>query len=310
MHSHRLPCSPAPAAMAGRQPIDPSKLVSARVDGMTGDIPVIAYTEQVLEEKQAVLRRYISENYSKIQSVEKELASLTLEVKQTSGARRAALELLRKKIEQSAERIRAARTREGQAKKAWEEAAKAVEHEEGLKQKLCDDLNLMVHENAMIQYERLEELTRKLDALNPEMAGGALQTLEDLRATIAPHGAPVLEGQDLDPAAAVTTRSMPAGAPPIEVNGGGTCESGEGGATEVAAAANGLDPAPPAQTLQPAKPQRRVELSPAGAPRQVGTPTRMPRGRGRGPMTLKSKRADGQENSWTGSGFDVQDGGE
>lgn len=296
--------------MAAPQELDPSKLVSERVDGMTGDIPVIAYTEQVLEEKQAVLRRYITENYNKIQSVEKELASLTLEVKQTSGARKAALELLRKKIEQSSERIKAARAREGLAKKGWEDATKALQHEEGIKQKLCDDLNLMVHENAMLQYQRLEELTHKLDALNPDLAGGALQTLQDLRATIAPHGAPVMEGQEPSPATAVTTRSMPAGVPALEVNGGSAREGESGGGAAEAAAANGPQAAPSGEAPPAARShQQAVEASPVGVPRQVGTPTRMPRGRGRGPMTLKIKRGGGQESSWTGAGFDV-DGGE
>ena len=45
----------------------------------------------------------------------------------------------------------------------------------------------------MQQYQKLEELTHKLDALNPNLAGGAKEALEGLRAKIAPHGAPKIE---------------------------------------------------------------------------------------------------------------------
>lgn len=44
----------------------------------------------------------------------------------------------------------------------------------------------------MQQYVKLEELTRKLDALNPQLANGAIEVLQGLRAKIAPHGAPSL----------------------------------------------------------------------------------------------------------------------
>lgn len=44
----------------------------------------------------------------------------------------------------------------------------------------------------MQQYVKLEELTRKLDALNPKLANGAIEVLQGLRAKIAPHGAPSL----------------------------------------------------------------------------------------------------------------------
>ncbi|OVA00158.1 hypothetical protein BVC80_1671g25 [Macleaya cordata] len=50
---------------------------------------------------------------------------------------------------------------------AWEEASKAVKDEEAIKQKLCDDLNNLVQESSQSQYSRLEELKRRLEALNP-----------------------------------------------------------------------------------------------------------------------------------------------
>uniref|UniRef100_A0ACD5U4R9 Uncharacterized protein n=1 Tax=Avena sativa TaxID=4498 RepID=A0ACD5U4R9_AVESA len=117
-----------------------------------------------------IFRRYIQENYSKIRDVEKELENLTLEVKLTAGPKKAALEHLRKKIEVSTERIRLAKVKEDEAKKAWEAAAQVVKEEENAKQRLCDDLNRLVQESAASQYSRLEELKKRLECLNPVRA--------------------------------------------------------------------------------------------------------------------------------------------
>ncbi|KAK9291914.1 hypothetical protein L1049_019865 [Liquidambar formosana] len=88
-------------------------------------------------------------------------------MKLTAGPKKAALELLRKKIETSTERIRVAKLKEEEAQKAWEAASKAVKDEEAIKQKLCEDLNHLVHESSNSQFTRLEELKRRLEALNP-----------------------------------------------------------------------------------------------------------------------------------------------
>ncbi|XP_010255594.1 PREDICTED: uncharacterized protein LOC104596221 [Nelumbo nucifera] len=154
---------PFPSPMA----TNPSLLPEIGPDGLPREAPVIAYTEKIIEEEQLQLKKYIEENYSKIRDVEQDLANLMLELKLTAGPKKAALELLRKKIEMSTERIRVARTKEEQARKAWEEASKAVKDEEALKQKLCDDLNQLVQESSTTQFSRLEELKRRLEALNP-----------------------------------------------------------------------------------------------------------------------------------------------
>ncbi|XP_042058041.1 uncharacterized protein LOC121802433 isoform X1 [Salvia splendens] len=90
-----------------------------------------------------------------------------MEMKLTAGPKKAALERLRKKIEMSTERIRLAKMKEEQAKKAWEAAAKDVQDEEASKQKLCDDLNNLVQESSNSQLARLEELKRRMESLNP-----------------------------------------------------------------------------------------------------------------------------------------------
>ncbi|RWR89430.1 putative RAFL24-31-B07 [Cinnamomum micranthum f. kanehirae] len=147
--------------------MDPSLLTEIGPDGLARESPVVALTEKIIAEEQLQLKRYIEENYSKIRDVERELANLTLELKLTAGPKKAALEHLRKKIELSTERIRIAKVKEDQARKVLEEASKAVQEEEAIKQKLCDDLNSLVQESTSTQFSRLEELKRRLEALNP-----------------------------------------------------------------------------------------------------------------------------------------------
>ncbi|KAK8289334.1 hypothetical protein V6Z12_D07G185400, partial [Gossypium hirsutum] len=77
---------------------------------------------------------------------------------------------MRKKIEMSTERIHIAKQKEEQARKIWEAALKALNDEEALKQKLCEDLKNLVQESSNSQFARLEELKRRLEALNPSRA--------------------------------------------------------------------------------------------------------------------------------------------
>ncbi|CAI5484076.1 unnamed protein product [Closterium sp. Yama58-4] len=309
------------AAVALPDKLDSSKLVAETVDGVAGEIPVIAYTEKVLAEKEANLRKIIQDNYAKIQAVEKELEALHLEVKLTSGAKKAGMELLRQKIEQSTEKARLLRKKEEQAKKVWEAAAKLVEEEEQRKQQLCDDLRMMVQQNALQQYERLEALTHKLDALNPEMRGPALEAIQGLRAKIAPHGVlpvytsnadPAAQGREApasaqgtcaplaDPAdatsstAPASTADAPATTPKAQGKEGDAQSQGQEGSSgttaAAAAAANGSKGADGSGA-----PAARLSIS-----RGRG------RGRGRGLIAKGGNKAGG-DGQWTGAGFDVED---
>ncbi|KOM54923.1 hypothetical protein LR48_Vigan10g081500 [Vigna angularis] len=58
-------------------------------DGIPKEASVISYTEQIIEAEQLQLKKYIEENYSKIRDVERELANLGLEMKLTSGPKKA-----------------------------------------------------------------------------------------------------------------------------------------------------------------------------------------------------------------------------
>ncbi|CAI9273995.1 unnamed protein product [Lactuca saligna] len=153
---------------------DRSLVTEIGPDGLVRESPVIAHTERMIEEEQLQLRKYIEENYSKIRDVERELTGLTMEMKLTAGPKKAALEHMRKKIEMSTEKIRLAKLKEEEAKKALEAASKAVKDEEALKQKLCEDLNNLVQESSSSQFARLEELKRRLEALNPRRASAFL----------------------------------------------------------------------------------------------------------------------------------------
>lgn len=149
---------------------NPSLLPEIGPDGLAKEAPVISYTEKIIEAEQLQLQKYIQENYSKIRDVERELANLSLEMKLTAGPKKAALEHLRKKIEESTERIRVAKLKEEQARKVWESASKVVKDEEAIKQKLCEDLSNLVQESSNSQFARLEELKRRVEALNPNRA--------------------------------------------------------------------------------------------------------------------------------------------
>ncbi|KAI4320044.1 hypothetical protein MLD38_033566 [Melastoma candidum] len=62
-------------------------------------------TSAIIEQEQLQLKKYIEEHYSKILDVERELANLSMEMKLTAGPKKAALELLRTKIEASQRKV-------------------------------------------------------------------------------------------------------------------------------------------------------------------------------------------------------------
>ncbi|XP_059304887.1 uncharacterized protein LOC132056624 [Lycium ferocissimum] len=235
-------------------------------DGIARESPVIAYTEKIIMEEQLQLRKYIDENYSKIRDVEKELANLTMEMKLTAGPKKAALEHMRKKIEMSTEKIRIAKLKEEQARKAWEEASKAVKDEEDFKQKLCEDLNNLVRESSNSQLARLEELKRKLEALNPSRASTS----------------PTLDLNPVGPAPSSMTRDVSSVRGTQESSNGSSETTLKEGNARNAAAENG-------QNLQP-EARGKKKINAQGRGKGIGI---VPKSRGSAPP------------GWTGAGFDV-----
>ncbi|CAK9190885.1 unnamed protein product [Sphagnum troendelagicum] len=243
------------------------------------DDPKMAYTEKVLEEKEQMLRKYIQDNYSKIQNVERELASLAMEVKLTAGPKKAALEHLRKLIEISSEKIKSARLKEEQAKKVWEAAVKVVEVEESNKQRLCDDLKCLVQQSAEAQYSRLEELTQRLEALNPELRGVSTS----LTASGIPKVAAIV--------ASINSHQSPTALPSSPVPGSTPEPDGQG---------EGLD--------------KDHSVGHSTPPVSHGQNVPVPQGRGRvagrirGSLRLGRSKSGTEGGEWTGAGFDVDDG--
>ncbi|XP_059315082.1 uncharacterized protein LOC132065622 isoform X1 [Lycium ferocissimum] len=238
-------------------------------DGIARESPVIAYTEKIIEEEQFQLRKYIDENYSKIRDVEKEFANLSMEMKLTAGPKKAALELMRKKIEMSTERIRVAKLKEEQARKAWEAASQAVKDEEAIKQKLCEDLNSLVLESSNSQLARLEELKRRLEALNPSRA--SIASASDQNTVV-----PTQSSMAQDVSSVKDTQESLSG------SSGNTLKEGN---ARSSAAENGRKQLP---SLDEARGKKKINLQ--GRGKGIGI---VPKGRG--------SAAPG----WTGAGFDV-----
>ncbi|CAI7881647.1 unnamed protein product [Closterium sp. NIES-54] len=201
-----------------------------------------------------------------------------------------------------------------------------------------------VQQNALQQYERLEALTHKLDALNPEMRGPALEAIQGLRAKIAPHGVlPVyvslsalllpsvphqlalypsicMPTSNADPAA--QGREAPASAQ-------GTCTPSAAPAdtsssTAPASTADAPATTPKAQGTECDTQSQRQEGSSGataaaaaangskgtdggGAPAvRLSISRGRGRGRGRG-LIAKGGNKSGGDGQWTGAGFDVED---
>ncbi|KAM3382144.1 hypothetical protein P3S68_007717 [Capsicum galapagoense] len=235
-------------------------------DGIARESPVIAYTEKIIEEEQLQLRKYIDENYCKIRDVEKELANLSMEMKLTAGPKKAALEHMRKKIEMSTEKIRIAKLKEEQARKAWEAASKAVKDEVDFKQKLCEDLNNLVRESSNGQLARLEEMKRKLEALNPSRASTSS----------------ALDLNSVGPAPGSTTRDV------CSVQG--TQEPSNGSSETTLKEENARNAA--AENGQNEKPEARAK-------KKINA-----QGRGKG-IGIIPKSKGSAPPGWTGAGFDV-----
>ncbi|XP_009802126.1 uncharacterized protein LOC107775263 [Nicotiana tabacum] len=249
--------------------VKPVLLPEIGPDGIARESPVIAYTEKIIEEEQLQLRKYIDENYSKIRDVERELTNLNMEMKLTAGPKKAALELMRKKIEMSTERIRVAKLREEQARKAWEAASQAVKDEEANKQKLCEDLNSLVLESSNSQLARLEELKRRLEAMNPSRASTASTPDQN------PVG-PVQSSMTQDVSSVKDTQEPSSG------SSGNTSKEGN---DRSSGAENGQNQLP---SLGEARGKKKINLQ--GRVKGIGI---VPKGRG--------STAPG----WTGAGFDV-----
>lgn len=119
-----------------------------------------------VEKKEQHLRESIAKNYSHIKNVEAQLAQLQSQLNLTTGPKKSALEMLRKKIEAKNEQVVAARQKFVSAQKVAEQAQEVLASHERSKEQLCQELHLLVHQSATAELNKLEQLTKQLEQLN------------------------------------------------------------------------------------------------------------------------------------------------
>ncbi|CAL5225456.1 g8276 [Coccomyxa viridis] len=136
------------------------------------NLAVLNFSEKIIEEKERHLRECIQNNYSRIKDVERELSGLQMQLKLSTGPKRSALMMLRKKIELQNERVLAARERQKAAKKVFEATDEALKEEDAAKERLCSELNMLVQQSAHAQLEKLEQLTARLERMNQYVGRG------------------------------------------------------------------------------------------------------------------------------------------
>ncbi|CAD7699729.1 unnamed protein product [Ostreobium quekettii] len=123
------------------------------------------HSEKVIEQKEQQLKESIQRNYSKLKGVEKELEGLQLQLRLTSGPKKSALELIRRKIEAQNEKVLASRSKVAAAKRFLAVAEAELAGAQSVKQQLCGELNMLVHQSTHLQLAKLEELSQQLDGL-------------------------------------------------------------------------------------------------------------------------------------------------
>ncbi|KAK9790110.1 hypothetical protein WJX73_008949 [Symbiochloris irregularis] len=159
--------------------------------------------EKMIEAKERELQGCIALNYTRVREVEKELAQLQLQLRITAGPKRSALEMIRKKIELQNAKVVMARDRHKAAKQAMQAAEKDLSQEEAIKQRLCDELNVLVQQSATAQLDKLDQLTQRLNFLNQGYNGHAdASAAQAQRRSDSPAGRPggghPASGQRLD----------------------------------------------------------------------------------------------------------------
>lgn len=136
------------------------------------------YATQVIEQKEQQLKDSIQRNYSKLKGVEKELEGLQLQLRLTSGPKKSALELLRKKIESQNEKVVASRSKFAAAKRFMLAVEKELKEAEAVKAQLCSELNLLVHQSTHAQLAKLQQLSLQLEGLEAASRNGEPQRVD------------------------------------------------------------------------------------------------------------------------------------
>ncbi|KAI8465444.1 MAG: glycoside hydrolase superfamily [Monoraphidium minutum] len=174
------------------------------------------FSQQLMEQKEREVQESILGHLRRVKEVERELSQLQMQLSMTAGPKKHALEMLRRKIEEETNLALAARKRRDAAKKARgpgglraEGALDSLEEElaghEAEKQRLCDELTLLVSTSVDKELAKYDGLKAQLDALSGGMSGGGGGSgggaAAPARAASAPPAA-AAAAAPLDPAAA------------------------------------------------------------------------------------------------------------
>ncbi|KAK9916893.1 hypothetical protein WJX75_008410 [Coccomyxa subellipsoidea] len=174
-------------------------------------LAVLNFSEKVIEEKEKHLRECIANNYTRIKDVERELGGLQMQLKLSTGPKKSALMMIRKKIEMQNERVLAARDRQRAAKKVFEATEESLKAEEQVKERLCQELNLLVQQSAHAQLEKLEQLTERLERMNQSVGYSNDKEQQQEGENMPGNGSPAASPAH---AAAARARHVPLAQPP------------------------------------------------------------------------------------------------
>jgi hypothetical protein len=126
---------------------------------------------QLIEEKEERLQKLLDMNRAKLADMEQELLVLRRDLKLTSAPKKAALEMLRMRIEEASERVRTARSARAAAAAALTAADSRLAAEEAGKAQLVRDMHMLIHQSTQQQMQALEALQTRMDSLVAQVPG-------------------------------------------------------------------------------------------------------------------------------------------
>jgi len=133
----------------------------------------ILSTEKMFSARESTIREKIRTNYQRMQQLEQELGDLRRDMQMTSGPKKMALEMMRQKIEESSMHVQQIRQQKRDLEATLVDVERKLVEAEESKAKLCEDLRLLIEQDTKEQFQKLEEITSKLEALGGGIGVGA-----------------------------------------------------------------------------------------------------------------------------------------
>ena len=138
---------------------------------------------QLIEAKEEQLQKLLDMNRAKLSDMEHDLMVLRRDLKLTSAPKKAALEMLRIRIEEASERVRTARSARTAAAAALDAADSRLAAEEAGKAQLVRDMHMLIHQSTQQQMQALEALQTRMDSLVAQVPGTAPQAAAPMDAS-------------------------------------------------------------------------------------------------------------------------------